>query len=88
MFCYGQIHAQNKARLGEATLDSEAITSPSEATLDRQIGSIHAQSEAGEAGEGIFRIKRRQQGNYPKPAIQRREICETLLPRIGRIFIE
>ena len=38
-------------------MDSEAITSPSEATLDRQIGSIHAQSEASEAGEGIFRIK-------------------------------
>ena len=53
----GQIHARNKAKPGEATLDSEAITSPSEATLDRQIGSIHAQSEASEAGEGIFGIK-------------------------------
>ena len=53
----GQIHAQNKARPGEATLDSEAIISPSEATLDRQIDSIHAQSEASEASEGIFRIK-------------------------------
>jgi hypothetical protein len=53
----GQIHTQNKAKPGEVTLDSEAIASPSDATFDRQIDSIQAQSEASEAGEGIFSIK-------------------------------
>jgi hypothetical protein len=49
----GQIHARNMAKSGEATLDSEEIASPSEATSGEP---IHAQSEAGEASEAIFRI--------------------------------
>jgi hypothetical protein len=68
----GQIHAQNKARPGEATLDSEAFASPSEATLDGQLGSIHAQSEAGEAGEGIFRI------NEPKVTAESPQASDTM----------
>jgi hypothetical protein len=53
----GQIHAQNKAKPGEATLDSEAITPHREAISAPQKGVIHAQSEASEASEGIFSIK-------------------------------
>ncbi len=52
----GQIHAQNKAKPGEATLDSEAMTPHSEGILDPQNNVIHARNEAGEAGEGISGI--------------------------------
>jgi hypothetical protein len=53
-------------------LDSEAFASPSEATLDGQLGSIHAQSEAGEAGEGIFRI------NEPKVTAESPQASDTM----------
>jgi hypothetical protein len=52
-----QIHARNKAKPGEATLDSAAITFPSAAISG---DSIHAQSEAGAASEAIFRIDQPQ----------------------------
>jgi|SRR5215207_560130 len=70
---FGQIYAQNKAKPGETTLDSEVITPHGEATLDPQKDVILAQSEASEASEGIFSIK---EANATEEAPQAKDLKE------------
>jgi hypothetical protein len=87
-----QIHARNMAKSGEATLDSEAIASPSEAISG---GSIHAQNEASEA---IFRIEEPQvkakvteelaqtANPYPDPDTTERDIRDIIVENRENLY--